>query len=235
MPIFRDPDDALVVLFKLFPFKNDLKSLEAGRPIYDDVEICEIRAPGSRDVKVFPATFFCRWIEVDGGQVEQTYAERFRHQYQQFKRDAVQTKTGTPLADAPFLTDGRRAELRAQNIYTVEQLAGIEGSELKNLGPGGREMKNKATEYIAESQINAPNLKMAAELQALRARNAILEEDLQAKKQAEESEGEFAGMELDQIREYITIHSGQEPIGAKNMNRKTLVRMAMSVRPEKVA
>ena len=60
---------------------------------------------------------------VTGEQTQVTYAERFQHQYRQFKTAAAQTKTGTPLDHAPFLTEGRRAELRAQNIYTVEALA----------------------------------------------------------------------------------------------------------------
>jgi len=63
----------------------------------------------------------------------------------------------------------------------------------------------------------------------------VLEEDMQAKRNGEDAEGEFANMDLDQIREYITVNSGQEPIGAKNMNRKTLVRLAANLRPEKVA
>jgi hypothetical protein len=172
-----------------------------------------------------------------GRQTKQTYAERFRHQYQQFKRDAAQTKTGTPLNIAPFLTDGRRAELRAQNVYTVEQLADIEGAELKNLGPGGRDMKNKAMEYIVEARSAAPNRQMLAELEALKARNAILEEDLQAKKNVEAAaasgDSEFDNMSLEQLREYITAQSGQQPLGA--MNRKTLIRMAQNSRPDKVA
>ena len=57
-----------------------------------------------------------------------TYAERFARQYQQFKAQAAQTKSGTPLEYAPFLTEARRAELRALNIYTVEALAAIDGA-----------------------------------------------------------------------------------------------------------
>jgi len=171
----QDPDEVLVVLFKYHAEENELKTLEAGRPIFDDKEMCEIRAPGSKDVKVFPAHYFSRWVDdpLTGRQYRQTYAERFRHQYQQFKSQASQTKTGTPLEHAPFLSEGKRSEFRAQNIYTVEQLADIEGAELKNLGPGGREMKNAAMEYIAEGRNAAPNKQMMAELEALKARNAV--------------------------------------------------------------
>jgi hypothetical protein len=236
----RDPDDLLVVTFKHIAIHNETRSLGEGRPVYEDVEVCEIRSAGSKDVKVFPSTDTCRWVDdpFTGSQRKESYAERFRHQYQQFKRDAVQTKVGMPIDIAPFLSDARKAEMRALNVYTVEQLAAIDGAELKNLGPGGREMKNKAEEYIAESKSSAPNKMMMAELEQLRARNVILEEDAERKRATADPAGdlEFERMDLDQLREYIATHSGQMPIGASNMNRKTLVRMAESVRPiEKVA
>ena len=235
MAATRDPDDVLVVLFKHLAQENEAKSLEAGRPIYDDVEVCEIRAPGSKDVKVFPATAFARWVDDHQGRpAKQSYAERFAYQYRQFKSNAAQTKSGTPLEHAPFLSEGRRAELRAQNVYTVEQLADIEGAELKNLGPGGRDMKNQAMDYIAEGRSSAPNKQMLAELEALKARNAILEEDLALKKQLEqETLGEFESMSLEQLREYIKTHTGHAPLGS--MTKKTLIRMATEARPDEKA
>ncbi len=232
----QDPDDNLVAVFKYIPMQNPGKTLEAGRPIFDDVEICEIRSPGSRDVKVFPATEFTRWVNdpETGEQTKQTYAERFRQQYQQFKARDQQTKSGTPLAAVPFLSEGKRAELRAQNVYTVEMLASIDGAELKNLGQGGRDWKNSAIAYLEESKRGAPNLQLQAELEALRAKNAILEEDLARKKATEATApSEFKDMTLEQIREYITVNSGQAPLGS--MNRVTLIRMAEACRPDKVA
>jgi hypothetical protein len=240
MPANQDPDAALVALFRYNAKLNEAKTNEAGRPIYDDEEICEIRFPGSRNVSVFPATAMSHWSTdpETGGQIKVTYAERFRRQYQQFKSHNAQTKSGTPLGHAPFLTEARRAELRAQNIYTVEALAAIDGQELKNLGFGGRELKNGALEFIAESKTNAPNLQMQSELEALRAKNAVLEEDMQAlKAQAEKkvatAEGEFDNMTLEQLREFIHTNTGQQVIGTPN--RKSLVRMAMDCRPDKAA
>jgi hypothetical protein len=232
----RDPDDALVVLFKHLAVKNEAETLAQGRPIFDDKEHIEIRAPGMKDVKVFPAHAFCRWVmdPYSGEQRKQTYAERFAHQYRQFKAEHAQTKTGTPLDHAPFLSEGRRSELRAQNVYTVEQLALIEGAELKNLGPGGRELKNQAVDYIEQSKSGVPNLQLRAELEALKARNAVLEEDLLVKQHNElKEEGEFAGMDLPQLREYIKTNTGVGVAGQPS--RKTLVRMAMDCRPDRVA
>jgi len=42
---------------------------------------------------------------------------------------------------------------------------------------------------------------------------------------------EFDGMDLDQLREFITSNTGVAPKGA--LNRKTLVRMARDAAPEK--
>jgi hypothetical protein len=236
MPAYRDPDDALVVLFKNIAQKNAVKSLAEGRDIFDDVEVCEIRAPGSKEVKVFPATGFSHWAGGEYGeeQYKVSYAERFPHQYQQFKRKATQTKSGTPLEYARFLSEARRAELRAQNVYTVEQLAEIDGAELKNLGPGGRDMKNQAVEFIAEASATAPNKQMMAELEALKARNAVLEEDLQFKRtQEDRAHAEFEEMTPEELRDFITTNTGQAPLGT--LNKKTLVRMAINARPERAA
>jgi hypothetical protein len=223
-----DPDDMLVVLFKTHAFENQDKTKKEGRPIYDDCEICEIRAPGSKDVKVFLATDFSHWQDnpLTGQQHKVSYAERFRHQYQQFKAQATQTKSGTPLEFAKFLSEGRRAELRAQNVYTIEQLALIEGAELKNLGPQGREFKNQAIEYIEDSRQSAPNKQLEAELEALRARNAVLEDDVSLLRSARaRQESEFDEMSDEQLRDYITAHSGRAPHGT--LPRKSLKRMAI--------
>ena len=236
----KDPDDSIVVIFKEMAVKDEVASLASGRPVFTDAEIVELHYPGSKNWSAHPATSFSHWATdaLTGEQVKVTYAERFQRQYRQFKAHATQTKTGTPLAYAAFLTEARRAELRAQNIYTVEALAHIDGQELKNLGTGGRDMKNAAMEYIAETQKGAGNAQIQAELEALRAVNAVMAEDLAMLKaqQTTPSAGpadEYEGMDLPQLREFITIHTGQAPLGA--LNRKTLVRMARNAAPEKAS
>jgi hypothetical protein len=231
-----DPDSALVPLFKNIAIKNEGKSAAEGRPIYDDMEIVEIRGPGTRNWQPFPAHAFARWVTdpATGEQTQQTYAERFAHQYAQFKQRQQQTKAGTPLEHAPFLTEARRAELRASNIYTIEQLVHLDGQELKNLGIGGRDLKNRATEYIEEAKGNASNTQLAAELEAMRAKAAVLEEDNAALKRAGNgADGPFEDMSDDAIRKYIKTHTGHEPQG--DLPRKTLVRMAADTRPTKAA
>lgn len=232
---FSQPhDDKLVAIFRHLAVENPGKTIEAGRPIFDDVEVCEVRAPGSRNVSVFPATSMSHWgtDPETGVQMKVTYAERFSHQYKQFKMHQAQTKTGTPLKHAPFLTEARQAELRALNIYTVEALAHIDGQELKNIGPQGRDLKNKAIEYIEQSKANAPNAALIAELEQLRARNTVLEEDNQAllQKRSDNPDANFDGMSDDQLRDFIQAHTGNAPRG--DVPRKTLLRMAREATPK---
>ena len=220
-------DTGVVAVFRNGTVKNDAKSAEAGRPIYDDREVVEVRYPGSRDYGVYPATERSHW-DVDqftGEQRAVTFAERFSKQYQQFKTQQHQTKSGTPLDYLTFLTEGKRAELRALNIYTAEALAIVDGAELKNLGPGGREIKNKTIEFLANSSEAAKITKLEAELEMVRARNEILEEDNKLIPKADTPQpSEYDNMSDAQLREHIRSLTGVSPKG--NPSRKTLIRMA---------
>lgn len=237
----KDPDDVIVAIFKFLAVKDEVASAQAGRPVFTDEEIVELHYPGSRDWSAHPATSFSHWSTdpLSGDQIKVTYAERFSRQYQQFKAHAQQTKTGTPLTYATFLTEARRAELRAQNVYTVEALATIDGQPLKNLGQGGRDMKNAAMEYLEASQRGAVSTQAQAEIEMLRAQNMTLQQDVEALKAQSSKQitfdpaDEFDGMSLEQLREYINSNTGHAPVGTPN--RKTLLRMAREAAPEKAS
>jgi hypothetical protein len=79
---------------------------------------------------------------------------------------------------------------------------------------------------------------MAAELEALRARNDILEEDHKLLRERgkdvvtqDAADAEFDDMDIDQLREFITTNSGHAPHGS--IGRKTLIRMASDVQKQK--
>jgi hypothetical protein len=229
-------DDLLVVQFLYLAKPNKIASEEAGRPIIEDEETCEIRPPGSRNYCTYPALSRSHWRQdpYSGEQVEVTYAERFPMQYQQFKAKLQQTQRGTSIDDLPFLTTGQRAVLRALNVYTAEALAAVDGQELKNLGPGGRDQKNHAIEYLDQSKARAPDTKMMAELEAAQVRLKILEEDNAIlKSKMLTGEAQFEQMTIDGLREYIAANSGAAPQG--NIQRKNLIRMALECRPREKA
>jgi hypothetical protein len=166
-----DKNDPLVVpVFKIHTTKNEAKSREAGRPIFDDMEVVEVRFAGDRNkISVFPGA---RHLRRGAGRRRQhpqiTYAERWSEQYKRFKAKGQQIAEGTPVDELPFLTQAKRAELKALSIYTAEALAALDGQPLKNLGQGGRDLKNQAQAYLDNASGSANVTKMAAEIEELR-------------------------------------------------------------------
>jgi len=230
----------LVVTFRADKIKNEAKSKEAGRPIFDDIELCEIRAAGDRNtVKVFPAHAFHRWnVTPEGEQEPETYAQRWRDQYRRFKERRDQVQEGTPLSELPFLTEAKRAELKALSIYTAETLAALDGQNLKTLGVGGRELKNQAQAYIDNASGSAEVTRMASQIAELQAQIAAMSQvttpsQITATSQAEAPKAGNDDLEAfsdDDLKDYIASQTGARPRG--NPNRDTLLRMAREATAE---
>lgn len=149
-----DPDAMTVVTFKNVPVFSDSKSTKAGRPIYDDQEICEIKfAANKQTIGAFPAHEQCGWVDdpVTGMRTQQTYAMKYADQYRAFKDGEGQAQSGTPLEQAPFLSGSKRLELKALNIWTIESLAALDGAPLKRLGMQGRELQQQAAAFLEKA------------------------------------------------------------------------------------
>jgi hypothetical protein len=162
-------DEQLTPTFFSHPVKDEEASKKAGRPIYKDVDHVKIRIAGNKyTVGVFPAvaTWMTKKQMTEYGEEEVivTYADRFNKQYLEYKAGDQQSFGGTPLAEAPFLSEGKRRELKAIHVNTVEALAAIDGQPLKMLGPGGRELKNQAIAYIENALKGVGSTKLADEL-----------------------------------------------------------------------
>lgn len=165
-------------VFKTLSIVNDAESRKKGRPVYDDHEVCEIRFSANKQtVGVFPAHEQCEWAEdpITNERVRITYAQKFNEQYKKFKAGAAQAASGTPVEELPFLTQGKRLELKALNIYTAEALAALDGNNLKMLGMGGRELKNQAQAYLDNAARGADLASVLSENDELRRRLAELE------------------------------------------------------------
>lgn len=217
-----DKNDALVIpVFKIHTQKNEAKSREAGRPIFDDMEVVEVRFAGDRNkVSVFPALSICGEVQDEDGNTRKiTYAERWSSQYQRFRSKQQQVAEGTPVDELPFLTQAKRLELKALSIYTAEALAALDGQPLKNLGQGGRDLKNQAQAYLDRAAGSADATKMAAKIADLEALVAELRAD-----KVQDSNSEFASWTSDQIKDWIEGKIGDRPKG--NPSHATLVKRA---------
>lgn len=157
------------VSFRVHTALNEMKSKKTGRPIFDELEVIEIRFAGNKQtVAVYPAHDLDPEATRENNNEPVTYAQRYNKQYLAFKNQTTQAQSGTPLEELPFLQQARRRELKALNIHTAEALAALDGQPLRQIGPGGRELKNQAQAYLDNAAKSVDVVAMAADLAALR-------------------------------------------------------------------
>lgn len=251
-----DTSNLLVPRFYIHTTQNEAKSLKEGRPIFDEMEVCEVRmAANKQTVGVFPAHEVFRKISRNDGSMEQlTYAIAFNEQYKKFKANEAQDMSGTPLSEAPFLSQAKRLELKALNVHTVEALAAVDGQPLKMLGMTGREMKNQAMAYLAKAGDSADVTRLAAENVSMSQQLAEMQKQIQeltaaakpakgkAKSEpepdAEEDDGDdtpspFADWADEDIRNWIVSEGGEAP--GNRASHATLVKRADELNAEMAA
>jgi hypothetical protein len=229
-----------IVTFKHLAVQNPLKSKEAGCPKFDDIEICEIRFAGNREkVGHFPAHEICRTErDMEGNVNELTYAMLYNKEYLAFKAGSSQAISGTPTSELPFLSQGKRLELKALNIHTCEALAAVDGNNLKMLGMGGRELKNQAQAYLDKAAEGASAASMATRLAALEEQNKRLQARLAGAPATEAADeplaapedpnaSPFFAMGSEDIKLWIAEATGSRPKG--NPSHATLVAQADAV------
>lgn len=145
-----EADKKLLVIFYREVEKNENKSLDAGRPIFDEIDVIKIISPGQRDSFVGLAT--------------PQYQERFAAQWARYKAGRDQGVSGTPLNMLPWMTMAQVAEFKAMNCHTIEQLVGMPDS-ISQRFMGHHQIKQRAQQYLDNAKDAAPGLKLQAELE----------------------------------------------------------------------
>ena len=132
-----NPDDSLLVKFYIDTVQDDAATKEQGRPIFKEVEMIDIRVPGSRNNVVRVARPYDK--------------ERFPRHYAAFKnRTSMEGIEGTPLAEWPIITRSRVEELAFLNIKTVEQLANMPDSNAQQV-MGFYGLKQQAKDWLEKA------------------------------------------------------------------------------------
>ena len=144
-----DADKRLFVVFYTGTVHNEHKSIEAGRPIFDEIDLVKIITPGSKDSFVGDAT--------------PDYQARFPQQWARYKAGKDQNTSGTPLNQLPWLGQGQIAEFNAVGCHTVEQLVGMSDA-LSVKFMGHHQIKQRAQAYLDAAKESAPLVKLQAEL-----------------------------------------------------------------------
>ncbi len=192
----QEQDKGLSVQFFLHPQENPRKSKEAGRPIFDEIEMVSIAAPGNTKSEVVA---FASSEHYDSNvQKQWTYAERFPEHYDAFKRGLDSQVQGTPLSEVGFLTIAQKAELKAKKIVTVEQLAAMADRDIKKMGIGFREHVDAAKAYL---DVSSGTSELAKEMEELRRQIAELKGGQE--RSTEETGSQFAAMEEEDLRNML--------------------------------
>jgi hypothetical protein len=153
-----------LVRFYLKETEHPAKSAEAGRPVHVDVEMIEIRNPGSRDTHV--------------DKVSKQWIDKYPEQYKKWQETRRNTIEGTPLTQWPAMTPALIADLRYQQIHTVEHLALCPDSTIQKLGMGMVEWKKKAQAYLEAAKDTAAVQKYAAENEHLKNEIELLKKQI---------------------------------------------------------
>lgn len=147
----------LHVEFYIEAVKQEFKSEQAGRPIYEDTEFVKILIPGDKN--------YC--AERIATQADK---DRFALEYARFKNGLKEEEQaiGTPLKHWPAMTRAMAKEFAAVNVHTVEQLASLSDTAKQAFGMGALEWSRKAQAMLDTAAGGALAEKYAAENEALK-------------------------------------------------------------------
>lgn len=200
----------LTPFFYVATVENTIKSKEAGRPIFDEVEMVEIRMAADRNYNPhFPA----HEMHVREMGEEITHAMRWPEAYQRFKNQETQVASGTPLEELTFLTAARRSELKALKIYTAEALAALDGPNLKVLAGEGYRLKEQAQAYLDKAHGFAGTSSLVAENSQLREALKALQERMDRIDSVPDPAAQDAEPTNEELREEIKALTGKYPAG----------------------
>lgn len=159
-------EEKLFVQFFIHPKQNATKSLEAGRPIYDDTEYVRIITPGDKD----------NIVERPAKLADH---QRFARQYQAFKQGLTDpVVSGTPLRMWPIMSRAMVEELAYFKVFTVEQLADLPDN-LAGQFMGIQRFKQAAKDFVEAAKSTAPLEQMRKALEEKDAQLAGLGDKLQ--------------------------------------------------------
>lgn len=113
-------------------------------------------------VKMHPAG---ERLNVIDRPVKEEDKHRFPAQWNAFLQNRTQVPEGTPI-DLLFPNNPAVADnLKAMNVYTIQQLAKLSSNAIDTIGMGARDWINKAVQYLDSAQSGAAFLELRSEVE----------------------------------------------------------------------
>lgn len=214
--------------FKYLNIFNEPQSKLQGKSVHELKPVVEIRFPANPQYKpIFGVDEQCT-LDEDTGRVI-TWAERYKDQYNAFLAGAEQQAEGTPLEELlPYgISQAQLSICRALNIYSIEQIAHLEGPAVKRLGVHSNELKPMAQRYMdarregsnRDSEINELKRQLA-ELRGETASDQPLSNVMQ--EQEPVLPAGYENMSDAELKDEIERIAGSRPRG--NPSRETLIK-----------
>lgn len=184
-----NPDNRLTVRFHREAVRNNFKSEQESRPIYDEVDMVTIHVPGDQLTAVTAI-------------VREDHKKRFPQQWAIYQNHVSgdQSLAGkTPLEHWARLSKSQVAELKYMKFLAVEDVANASDAQLQAIGMCGgmtaHAFRDAAQRFLKVSADDTVAAKAEAALQAMKDQNQSMADQLAATNKAmEQMQAQFAAL-----------------------------------------
>ena len=172
------------VEFKRIAVPDSVKTQELGRRVTKDVDFAYIMQPGSRDQVERKATDWLAMIkqknlDASPDAYPDEWVRGFHEKYKAWLDGQEMPLDGTSVKEWALLSPAQAENFIALRILTIEDVAAMTEDALGRFGMGGRELREKAREWLTKQEVAGSlaieNQELKQQLADLYARLAQLE------------------------------------------------------------
>lgn len=165
------------VAFEMRAIEDRNASLAAGHFVAKDVPYVIVTPAGSKDRYENIADNWFQTIrnEVKAGRFPPAWLEVFEKRFEAWKRQEEAPINGHSLKSWPVLSPAQLRTCQSAHLMTIEDLAAANEETILRLGMGGRQLKQKAVDWLRTANDTG---KVAEELNSLRAENQTLQNEI---------------------------------------------------------
>ena len=128
-------------------------SIQQGRFVARDVDYAIITPHGSKDRVERVVKEWFDYLEREAAQnrFDANWLAAYKRAYASWKEGREIPTEGTPIINWPLLSPSQARMLQDLHVLTVEVLAGANEELVRRLGMGGRNLVQKAKDYLAQA------------------------------------------------------------------------------------
>jgi hypothetical protein len=145
---------------------NEVKSVDANRPIHENHTYVRIQPPGER-------------LNIVDRPVKPEDKRRWPVEWNAYVTGRTQIPEGTPIemlfVNHPAIGD----TLKGCNVFTIEQLASLSANAMDTIGMGAQDWVNKAKQYLESSEKGKDYTQLTTRMEQMEGENRVLKHQLQ--------------------------------------------------------